>query len=86
MGDFNLDILKDNNQPKNKQELLYFMDTFQLKSQFSESTTKVGSQLNHIGANVLENECKSGVTKAYWSDFHKSILYCIQITKHTSNV
>ncbi len=40
MGDFNVDILKDNNQAKNKQELLYFMDKFQLKSQFSESTTK----------------------------------------------
>ena len=40
MGDFNVDILKDNNQTKNKQELLDFMDKFQLKSQFSESTTK----------------------------------------------
>jgi hypothetical protein len=29
MGDFNVDILKDNNQPKNKPELLYFMDKFQ---------------------------------------------------------
>jgi hypothetical protein len=38
MGDFNVDILK---QPtKKKQELLYFMDEFQLKSQFSENTTK----------------------------------------------
>jgi len=42
MGDFNVEILKDNNQAKNKQELLYFMDKFQLKSQFNESTTKVG--------------------------------------------
>ncbi len=42
MGDFNVGILKDNNQLKNKQELLYFMDKFQLKSQFNESTTKVG--------------------------------------------
>jgi exonuclease III len=32
MGDFNVEIIKDNNQPKNKQELLYFMDKFQLKS------------------------------------------------------
>ncbi len=31
MEDFNVDILKDNNQPK-KKELLYFMDKFQLKS------------------------------------------------------
>ncbi len=52
MGDFNVDALKDNNQPK-KKELLYFMDKFQLKSQFNESITKVGSQLNHIWANVL---------------------------------
>jgi hypothetical protein len=43
MGDFNVDILKDNNQPKNKQALLSCMDTFQLKSQFNESTTKFGS-------------------------------------------
>jgi hypothetical protein len=65
MGDFNVDILKDNNQPKNKQELLYFIDKFQLKSQFSESTTKVGLQLDHIWANIIGNECKFGVTKAY---------------------
>jgi hypothetical protein len=44
MGDFNVGILKDNNQAKNKQKLLYFMDKFQLKSQFSENTTKVRFQ------------------------------------------
>jgi hypothetical protein len=49
------------------------MDKFHLKSQFNESTTKVRSQLNHIWANVLGNECKYGVTEAYWSDFHKLI-------------
>jgi hypothetical protein len=70
MGDFNVDILKNNNQPKNKQELLYFMDEFQLKSQFSESTTKVGSQLNHIWANVPRNEYKYRVIETYWSNFH----------------
>jgi hypothetical protein len=48
MGDFNIDILKDNNQAKNKQKLLDFMDKFQSKSQFGESTTKVGSQLDYI--------------------------------------
>jgi hypothetical protein len=32
MGYFNVDILKNNNQPKNKQKLLHFMDKFQLKS------------------------------------------------------
>jgi hypothetical protein len=26
MGDFNVDILKNNNQAKNTQELLYFID------------------------------------------------------------
>ncbi len=42
VGYFNVDILKNNNQAKNKQEILYFMDKFQLKSQFNESTTKDG--------------------------------------------
>ncbi len=37
------------------------MDKFQLKSQFSENTTKARSQLDHIWANVLRNECKFGV-------------------------
>jgi hypothetical protein len=41
MGDFYVDILKDNNQAKNNQELINFMDKFQLKSQFNENTTKV---------------------------------------------
>jgi hypothetical protein len=49
MGGFNVDILKDNNQPKNKQKLLYFMDKFQLKLQFSESPTRAISQLDHMG-------------------------------------
>jgi hypothetical protein len=31
------------------------MDKFQLNSQFSENTTKVGSQLNHIWTNVPRN-------------------------------
>ncbi len=47
------------------------MDKFQLKSQFNENTTKIGFQLDYIWANVLGNECKFGVTKTYWSDFHK---------------
>jgi hypothetical protein len=64
MEDFNVDILKDNKKAK-KKKLLYFMDKFQLKSQFSESTTKVGSQFDHIWANVLGNECKYGVTETY---------------------
>jgi hypothetical protein len=49
------------------------MDKFQLKSQFNESTTKVGFQLDHIWANVPRNECKFAVAKAYWLDFHKLI-------------
>jgi hypothetical protein len=79
MRNFNVDILKNNNQPKNKQELLYFMDKFQLKSQFIESTTKVGFQLDHIWANLLGNECKSGVTEACWSDFHKPIYIALKL-------
>jgi hypothetical protein len=47
------------------------MDKFQLKSQFNENTTKIGSQLDYIWANVLGNECKFGVTKTYWLDLHK---------------
>jgi hypothetical protein len=31
MGNFNVDILKDNNQAKNEEELLCFMDKFKLK-------------------------------------------------------
>jgi hypothetical protein len=44
MGNFNVDILKDNNQANNKQKLLYFMHKLQLKSQFSENTTKAEFQ------------------------------------------
>ncbi len=79
MGDFNVDILKDNNQAKNKQELLDFMDKFQLKSQFSESITKVRSQLNHIWANVPRNECKFGVIEVYSSNFHKLIYIAFKL-------
>jgi hypothetical protein len=49
------------------------MDKFQLKPQFSASTTKARSQLDHIWANVFGNECKYGVIKPYWSNFHKPI-------------
>jgi endonuclease/exonuclease/phosphatase family metal-dependent hydrolase len=48
MGDFNVDILKDNNQLKNKQKLLYFMNKFQLKSQFSEAPQKLDFNIEHI--------------------------------------
>jgi hypothetical protein len=79
MEDFNVDILKDNNHGKNKQNLLDFMDYFKLKSQFSENTTKVGFQSNHIWANVLGNECKFGVIEAYWLDFHKPIYIAFKL-------
>ncbi len=57
------------------------MDKFQLKSQFNESTTKVGFQLNHIWANVFRNECKFGVIEAYWSNFHKLIYIAFKLPK-----
>jgi len=52
-------------QKNKKQKILDFMDKFQLKSQFCENNIKVRPQLNHIWTNVLGNECKCGVTKAY---------------------
>jgi len=58
------------------------MDKFQLKSQFSESTTKAWSQLDHIWTNVLGNECKYGVIEGYWSDFHKSIYIAFKLQTH----
>jgi hypothetical protein len=64
-----VDILEDNNHAKNKQELLDVMDKFELNSQFSGSTTKEKSQLDHIWTNVFGNECKSGVIKANWPYF-----------------
>ncbi len=47
---------------KKKQEWLDFMVKFKLKSQFNESTTKVGTQLDHIWASVFGNECTYGIT------------------------
>jgi hypothetical protein len=46
---------------------------------FSKSTTKFGSQLDHIWANVLVNECKYGGTKTYWLDFHKLIYVAFKL-------
>jgi hypothetical protein len=62
------------------------MDKIQLKSLFIETITKVGSQLDHIWANVLGNECKFGVKGSILDRFSLTDLYCIQIIKHTSNV
>jgi hypothetical protein len=58
LGDFNIDILNDNNHKNNKQNLIKFMNKFELKSQFKNITTKIGSQLDHIWSNVPRNECK----------------------------
>jgi hypothetical protein len=55
------------------------MNKFQLKSQFNESITKVGFQLEHILVNVLRIECKFGVTEAYWSNFHKLIYIAFKL-------
>jgi hypothetical protein len=55
------------------------MNKFQLKSQFSESTIKARFQLEHISMNVLRNECKFGVTEAYWSNFHKPIYIAFKL-------
>ncbi len=55
------------------------MDRFQLKSQFSDNITKARSQLHHIWANIPRNECKFGVTKAYWSNFHKPIYIAFKL-------
>jgi hypothetical protein len=74
-----VDILEDNNHAKNKQELLDVMDKFELNSQFSGSTTKEKSQLDHIWINVFGNECKSGVIIAYWPYFHKPICVAFKL-------
>jgi hypothetical protein len=55
------------------------MDKFQLKFQFNESITKVGSQLDHIRANVPRNECKSVVTDAYRSNFRKPVYIAFKL-------
>jgi hypothetical protein len=55
------------------------MDKFQLKSQLNENITKVGSQLNHIWTNILGNEYKYGIIKAYWLDFHKLIYIAFKL-------
>jgi hypothetical protein len=72
MRDFNVDIQKNKNHGKNKQELLNFMDKFKLG--FHESTTKVGFQLDQIWANVFENECKYGVIETYWPNLHNRFI------------
>ncbi len=41
MGDFYFDILKDNNQAKNKYKLLNFMDRFQLNHNLMKTPQKL---------------------------------------------
>jgi hypothetical protein len=53
------------------------MGKFQLKSKFNENTTNV--KLDHIWTNVPRNECKYGVAKKYWSDFHKLIYIAFKL-------
>jgi uncharacterized protein (DUF111 family) len=52
LGDFNIDILDDNNHKKNKQKLIEFMNKLKLKSQFKHITTKARMQLDHTWSNV----------------------------------
>ncbi len=69
MRNFNVDILKDINHEKKKQELLDFMDKLKLKSLFNKNITKVGFQLDHIWANVLKNEYVNMVNKSILTRF-----------------
>ncbi len=55
------------------------MGKFQLKSQFSENTTKAKFQLDRIWENVPSNECKFGVIETYWSNFHKLIYIAFKL-------
>jgi hypothetical protein len=67
LGDFNTDILGDNNDTSRKGQLIQFI------SQFSASTTKIRIQLDHIWTNVPGNDSKVRIFEAYWPDYHKSI-------------
>ncbi len=40
---------------------------------------KARIQLNYIWENVIENECKSSVIEAYWSNFHKPIYIAFKL-------
>ncbi len=83
LRDFIIDILDDSNHDSNhennKQQLIDFMNKFELKSQFKNITTKVRSQLDHTWSNVLGNECKLGVSKTYWPAFHKPIYIAFKL-------
>jgi hypothetical protein len=55
------------------------MSQFSLQSQFSASTTKGGTQLDHIWAHVPGNDSKAGVSEAYWPDYHKPIYIAFKL-------
>jgi hypothetical protein len=49
------------------------MNIFKLKFQFHESTTKVESQLDHMGKH-FKIECKLNVVESYQPNFHEPII------------
>jgi hypothetical protein len=58
----------------------------ELKLLFNESITTTKSQLDHIQmnvcvANVPRDECKFGVIKSYWPNFHKAIHIAFKLLK-----
>ncbi len=75
--------------PKKKKFFFECMD--ELKLQFNENITTTKSQLDHIQvnvcvANVPKNERKIWCNRIILAKLSQSDSYCIQITKHTSNV
>jgi hypothetical protein len=86
LGHFNLDILGDNNHENNKQQLIYFVNNFELKSQFKKYHNKARSQLDHIWSNVPGDECKLSVSEAYSLDFHKPIYIAFKLPNTILNV
>jgi hypothetical protein len=49
------------------------MGDFNIDIFIKEITKKKKQEIDHIWANDPKNECKFGISKAYWSDFHKLI-------------
>jgi hypothetical protein len=79
LGDFNIDILEDNNDTSKKGQSIQFMNQFSLQPQFSASTMKGGTQLDHIWVNVPGNDSKARVFEAYWPDYHKPIYIAFKL-------
>jgi hypothetical protein len=55
------------------------MNIFKLKFQFHESTTKVESQLDHMGKQ-FKIECKLSVVEAYQPNFHEPIYIALRLS------